>query len=330
MFALELSNSNDFSQEFDRALQSGIQTPEELFLVYRANIDYRWRQLHFFDAPDAIDISSDGKYIGYYKSALTKTQEVKQFQIALGKAKKYFADNRINELHCVLCIESLKYGAILHKRPVDSEAWQKVLEKYPEQEEPWNNAIQLCMHTPDSLVHGNIEQAREWFKLAFKKIVGWPPKLGDQWRWFERVHGDLESYLYAEWSITRKQTDAMKQYAQTQNQAQQNSRATKPGTERKRKRKNNNEVEPPAKKQKTEQVTLYVNNLPWKKQDRSAMEIETLEEALKAQFGSCGTIVNIRVPKNEKNRIAGFAFIDFASHEHGWCCLLSFLFVNIC
>jgi len=293
LLAIEFANNTNFSQEFERALQSGIQTPEEIFLVFRANIDYHWRRINFDEG--------------------ISPEVVKEFRAAVGKAKKYFGDNQFHEIHRTLCIESLKYDAMLLPKPVDFDAWKKLLTKYPENEDTWKNAIDICSTTPDSFRNVNTEQAREWYKLAVKKISGWPPTLCDQWRWFERIHGDIETYLDAEWSITRKQTDAMKLYQETQQTEKKGSK-----TDRANKKRNRSELdtsEPPSKKQKTEQVTLYVNNLPWKKSDATPMDVETLEAKLREIFEGCGAIEKLRVPKNENNRLAGFAFIDFVSSD---------------
>lgn len=46
LFSLELANSSDFNNEFAKSLQSGIQTADEFYLLYRANIDYHWRNIN--------------------------------------------------------------------------------------------------------------------------------------------------------------------------------------------------------------------------------------------------------------------------------------------
>lgn len=199
--------------------------------------------------------------------------------------------------------------------------------KYPDFEDSWLQCIKYSTFSYD-LSTEVIKQTRDLYLSSFKKVSTWSEYLSQDWTWFERAYGDLNSYLQAEWSITRKQKDAMKIYEeQNKNQSNNNHQEPKNRKQQKNPKKRTREEfkddkhikkdAPPKKKQKTDTITLYINNLPWKKEDQTHFEVDEIEESLKTIFTPCGQIQNIRVPKNEKNRLAGFAFIDFNSSDCG-------------
>lgn len=61
LIAVELATPENFNSEFERALQSGIQTKEELYLIYRENIDFNWRKLDFFNIDQVDDTIENSK-----------------------------------------------------------------------------------------------------------------------------------------------------------------------------------------------------------------------------------------------------------------------------
>jgi len=52
-------------------------------------------------------------------------------------------------------------------------------------------------------------------------------------------------------------------------------------------------------------LTVFVGGLSW----------SVDEETLKKDFGECGEVVNLRMPKNEEGQSKGIAFIEFSSEE---------------
>lgn len=186
--------------------------------------------------------------------------ELKEFRVSIGQAKKYFGDNRIEDIHCKVSAEGILYNRIIQGSAPDlnqDKEWERLIEKYSSQEYIWQQAIQSQLTCPPSNDTLDTEKVRNWFKSAFSKISGWPTYLGDQWIWFERIYGDIHSYLDATWRIERKQKQVMKQYANEQKKEEQKKENSIKNRKRKRENSSNTpkEEEPPQKKQKTQDKT---------------------------------------------------------------------------
>lgn len=173
---------------FERSLQGGLTSGAELILVYKQYLDYRVRSV----------------------SNWSDQAQVASIIALLESARTYF-DSYLPEQVLELELYWADVASIRMKNPAQArEVHELSVRRDATNFAAWYAYILF------ELRESEIDHVRSIYKRAFAAQLHAPESLWTQWLDFERVHGNLSSYVFATEKIERKQREAAMKVAEKQ------------------------------------------------------------------------------------------------------------------